>query len=225
MSDKKNLEKAINFANKQNENALQWIKELKDEDTFYKKHCPDYIPIEKDTLRRIIFAFISIIIEHHKSIVELTDIRQSSALCLFRPLYEAYIKVYWLSLFENTEKIDKPIRKIVELNDNNSFPTLETMCKELDEKLAKLYNVENKEPLLKDLNNNKKEMHSYTHGGGYLLSTIINQNDVYTYQDMIDILNKVTYYLLNSISNLALIEKNPNIMLKVSVEKEKIYLT
>lgn len=223
MSNKIDLEKAIKFANEQNEKSLQWINELQKEDDFYKKHCSDYIPREKDTLRRIISAYILIIVEHHKSIIELTNIRQSSALCLFRPLYEAYIRVSWLSLFENTKKIEKSIKKIAELNDNNSFPTLETMCKEIDEELSKLNKVENLEVTLKDLNNNKKVMHSYVHGGGCLLSTIINPKDIFTYQDMIDILKKTTYYLLNSMSFLALIEKNLNISLRISVETEKIY--
>ena len=43
MSNKIDLEKALNFANKQNENSLQWIKELNDEDAFptLEKMCKE----------------------------------------------------------------------------------------------------------------------------------------------------------------------------------------
>lgn len=43
MKNKTNREKALNFANTQNENSLQWIKELNDEDAFptLKKMCKE----------------------------------------------------------------------------------------------------------------------------------------------------------------------------------------
>lgn len=223
MIKKSNLEEALNFANKQNKNSLLWLNELRNEDEFLTKHLPNYLPIEKDILRRIISAYISIIIEHHKSIIELTNIRQSSALCLIRPIYEAYIRVMWLSLFENSDKIIKPIKKICELNDNNNFPTLEKMCKDIDKELSRIQKIDNSEITLKHFNNNKKLMHSYTHGGAYLLSIQINKKDFYSYQDMINVLDEVTQYLLNSMSALAQLEKNINIMLRISQETEKWY--
>ena len=224
MTNKTNLEKALNFANKQNENSLQWIKELNDKNDFLAKYLPTtHLPREKDILRRIISAYISIIIEHHKSIIELTNVRQSSALCLVRPIYEAYIRVSWLSLFENSDKIIKPIKKICELKDNDAFPTLEKMCKELDEELSKIQKINNTEIMLRHFNNNKKLMHSYTHGGGYLLSIQMNKKDIFTHQDMIDVLDSVTQYLLNSMSAFAQVEKNINIILRISQQTEKWY--
>ena len=223
MSNKIDLEKALNFANKQNENSLQWIKELNDKNDFLAKYLPTtHLPREKDILRRIISAYISIIIEHHKSIIELTNVRQSSALCLVRPIYEAYIRVSWLSLFENSDKIIKPIKKICELKDNDAFPTLEKMCKELDEELSKIQKINNTEIMLRHFNNNKKLMHSYTHGGGYLLSIQMNKKDIFTHQDMIDVLDSVTQYLLNSMSAFAQVEKNINIILRISQQTEKV---
>jgi len=223
MSTEQKLKESINFANKQNQNSIEWLNELKYLDKLFEKRFPTHVSIEKDTFKRIILAYISILIEHHKSIIELTNVRQSSALCLIRPMYEAYIRVMWLCLFENSDRILKPIKKICELNDNDAFPTLEKMCKEIDEELSKNLKTDNTEIMLRHFNNNKKLMHSYTHGGVYLLSIQINKKDIFTYQDMIDILNSVTQYLLNSLSAFAQIEKNINIMLRISQETERWY--
>lgn len=210
MSDRNNLQKALNFSSKQNENSIKWIEELKKDK-------------EDSVLTKIIFAYLNIIIEHHKSIIELTNIRQSSALCLIRPLFEAHIRVMWLTTFENTHKILKPIKKIHELNDNNSFPSLEKMCQEIDEELSRVQKIDNPNIMTKDLNNNKKLMHSYTHGGGFLLSIQLNKKDVFTYQDMIDVLDSVSNYLLNSMIALSQNKKNINVSLKIFKESEKWY--
>lgn len=77
--------------------------------------------------------------------------------------------------------------------------------------------------MLRHFNNNKKLMHSYTHGGGYLLSIQMNKKNIFTYQDMIDVLDSVTQYLLNSMSAFAQVEKNINIMLRISQQTEKWY--
>mgnify|MGYP000102422549 CR=1 FL=1 len=63
MSSKNVLSKTLTFADKQNENAIEWLKEFEKEDKFYKKVSSDYLPREKDTLRRIINSYNSIIID------------------------------------------------------------------------------------------------------------------------------------------------------------------
>ena len=107
MANIDDLKKAIDFANKQNENSLQWMNELEKEYDFYTQNDSSFLSEEKETLRKVVYAYISILIEHHKSIIELTNIRQFSALTLVRPLYEAHIRVVWLSVFENSDKVTK----------------------------------------------------------------------------------------------------------------------
>ena len=51
----------------------------------------------------------------------------------------------------------------------------------------------------------------------------MNKKNIFTYQDMIDVLDSVTQYLLNSMSAFAQVEKNINIMLRISQQTEKWY--
>ena len=81
------------------------------------------------------------------------------------------------------------------------------MCKEIDEEYSRIQNIENPELMQKNFNNMRKIIHSYAHGGVYLLSIKMNQKDAFTYEDMIDILDGITNYLLHSMSSLAQVEK------------------
>jgi len=97
-----------------------------------------------DNYEKILFSYLSVIIQHHRSITKLIEKKTLSALTLLRPMYETYIKLSWLMTFFNTKKVDKVISKIYERKDNNSFPTLDKMTKELDEEYSKVQSIENK---------------------------------------------------------------------------------
>jgi len=199
----KKLLKSLQLASEQNDNAKTWMSELH---------------VENDLYSKSIFAYVSIVIEHHQSIIELTNVRQSSALCLVRPLYEAYLRATWISLLKGSSKVDKTVKKLIELNGDDNFPPLKTMCEEIDVKLSELNKAENTLVFSKDLDNNKKLLHSYTHGGTYLVSIILNNSDKFTYEDMITILNSTTFQLLGSISAYATNIHNLDLFNKVSNE-------
>ena len=82
MNNKKKLNKAIKSAREENQKVSLLIDKTK---------------IQSNEYDKIIFAYILIVLEHHRSIIELTNIRQISALALIRPLYEAYLRTNWLT--------------------------------------------------------------------------------------------------------------------------------
>lgn len=206
MHSKIKLKKTLAFAHEQNNKMNTWFNNKQSEDDIYTK---------------IISAYVSIVIEHHKSIIELTNVRQISALCLVRPLYEAYLRVTWISLFIDSPKVDKVIKKLIELKDDNSFPSLKVMAEEIDTELS-ILNRETKRVLSKDLENNIYLFHSYTHGGAFMVSLLINKKDLFTHEDMIDIIKSTTLQLLDTLSAYALTLKDIELAKKVYKESEKL---
>lgn len=162
-----------------------------------------------DNYEKVLFSYLTIVIQHHKSITMLINKETLSALTLLRPMYETYIKLSWLMVFFNTKKIDKVISKIYERKDNNSFPTLDKMTKELDEVYSKVQSIENKNYIHNHLENNKKLFHSYTHTGSYLVSLVLYKNDKFTDSDKINILNEISSFLILSFNSYAFITKDP----------------
>ena len=200
------LQEALDFAINQNDNASLWMSKIDNKDDIYLK---------------VLIAYISVIIEHHKSITELIKLRQESALCLLRPLYEAYLRVHWLCLIEDSKKVDKAIEKLIHFNDNSSFPSLKIMCEQIDIVFAKQNEVEESQVFLNQFENNKKLMHSYSHSGGYLIPKLINETDTFICKDMISVLNSSTQYLLSSISVLSARKHNIDLFMKVNKEIEE----
>ncbi len=207
MNTKIKLNESIEFAREQNKNISFLINEL---------------GIEPDIYNKIIFAYVSIVLEHHKSIVELINVRQTSALALVRPLYEAYIRATWLSMLEGSEKVNKAIIKLIEYREDDAFPTLKVMCEEIDDILSQIQKVDNPKIFSRDLNNNIKLFHSYTHGGAYLVSIIINSKDTFTYEDMISIVNSTTQEMLSTVLSYAVKIRNLDLAAKIDREMTKV---
>ncbi len=207
MNTKIKLNESIEFARKQNNQISLLIKEL---------------GIESDIYNKIIYAYVSIVLEHHKSIVELTNVRQTSALALVRPLYEAYIRATWLSMLEGSENVNKAVIQLIEYREDGAFPTLRKMCEEIDYELSQIHKVEDPKVMSRDLDNNKKLLHSYTHGGAYLVSIIINSKDTFTSEDMISILNSTTWNMLSTVLAYAVKIRNLDLATKIDIEMKKI---
>lgn len=167
---------------------------------------------------KVILTYLKIILQHHKSITKLINENTLSALCLIRPMNEAYIKVTWLMNFYGTPKVDKVLSKINDRNDNDSFPSLDNMAKQIDEELSKVQNSENKNIMFNHLKNNKKLYNSYTHVGSYLLSLMINKNDKFTDEDKIEILNEMAACLLLSFNAYVFITKDISILKRIQSE-------
>ncbi|MBU1777989.1 MAG: hypothetical protein KJ899_15295 [Gammaproteobacteria bacterium] len=205
MSQKIKLNEAIEFSEEQNKNVSLWINE---------------VGIDSDIYNKIIFAYVSIVIEHHKSILDLINIRQTSALALVRPLYEAYIRATWLSLLEGSESVNKAIIQLIKYREDGAFPTLNVMCEEIDCELSKIQKIENQQILSNDLKNNIKLLHSYTHGGAFLVSILINSKDAFTYEDMISIVKSTTFDMLSTALSYAVKIRNLDLATKVDKEMD-----
>jgi len=67
-----------------------------------------------DNYEKVLFSYLSVVNQHHRSITKLIDKETLSALTLLRPMYETYVKLSWLMTFFNTNKVDKVISKIYE---------------------------------------------------------------------------------------------------------------
>jgi len=176
MNNKKKLNKAIKSAREENEKVL----------LLFKKSA-----VPSDGYSKIIFTYIKIVLEHHRSIIELTNVRQTSALALVRPLYEAHIRIMWLITNIGSDKATKAARQLVNDWEDGAFPTLKIMCIEIDA----VYNVFDKnhqDMYLRECEHNVPLFHSYTHGGAYLISIISNSKDMYSNKDMIDLLENAS---------------------------------
>ena len=104
---------------------------------------------------------------------------------------------------------------------DGAFPTLQVMCKEIDEMYTLTHNKDNHNNFSRELEHNAKIFHSYTHGGAYLISIIQNNNDKFTYKDMMITLEHVNIQMFSATlayagtrGNLVLGDKIRAIMLK-----------
>lgn len=192
MNNKKKLNKAIKSAREVNEMVSLILDKTK----------IDYSSLDNtgkliNEYNKVIFAYLSIIIEHHRSIIELTNVRQLSALALMRPLYESYIRTVWLSSCISEKTVKASAQLFLELEDGK-FPTLRTMCEDIDKILNIRGNEENLNAFSRELEDNKRLLHSYTHGGAHLISIVNHPHDRYTYKEMIDVLRGVNVYILGA---------------------------
>lgn len=175
----------------------------------------------EDGYSKFAIGLLSIICEHHKSILDLINKRTLSALCLLRPLHEAYIKITWSGHYITTQRVHNIIEKtLVERKD--CFPSLQEMSKEIDISLNKAHGTEGINAVSKDLENNLKLFHNYTHGGAYLISINLNKKDVYTDQDKIDLLNSISFYLHMSFNSYCIITRNIELAKKLDKEFKKL---
>lgn len=186
MNNKKKLNKAIMSAREENQKVSFLIEEAKKVSSTNNKLV---------TYDEIIFIYVVIVIEHHRSIIELTNVRQISALALVRPLYEAYIRANWLSLRLGSAKANKAAKQLISDVKDGAFPTLKEMCNEIDE----MYNLINYQShFSRELELNKGIFHSYTHGGAYLISIINNSNDRFTYKDMMNLIEQTNMFMFSA---------------------------
>ncbi len=204
MNNMKNLNKAIKSAREKNQKVSLLISEIKAPSNEYDK---------------IIFAYVLIVLEHHKSIVELTNVRQISALALIRPLYEAYIRTHWLVTCVGSEKANKATIQLVNDVEDGNFPTLKVMCSEIDEFYNRGHKKDDQNAFSRNLEHNKKYLHSFTHGGAHLIAIINNEYYKITYKEMVTILNLISMNMLSAtlmygvkIGNLPLCQKIDAIM-------------
>lgn len=217
MNNKKKLNKAIRSAREINEIVSLIL----------DKNKIDYSPLDNadkliNEYYKVIFAYLSISMEHHRSIIELTNVRQLSALALMRPLYESYIRTVWLANCISKQTIKASIQLFHELEDGK-FPTLRAMCEDID----KIFNTRGNEDegnmnaFTREFENNKRLLHSYTHGGAGLIALVNNHHYRYTYKDMMDILKVINEYVLGAThayleitGNLVLAEKIHEMIVK-----------
>ncbi len=217
MNNKKKLNKAIKSAREVNEMVSSLLNDNK-----IVPSLRDDIDMLANQYMKVVFAYVSITLEHHQSIIELTNVRQLSALVLLRPLYESYIRTMWLTTCLS-EKTIKAIMQLISKVEDGNFPTLRVMCEEIDE----IYNLsaseESMNSFARDLENNKRMLHSYTHCGAELVAIVNNHHHIFTYKEMINILEVSNYYMLsatqacvNATGNLVLSEKVRAITLQYS---------
>ena len=179
MNNKKKLNKAIKSAKEENEKVSLLLKKS---------------VVPSDGYKKIIFAYIKIVLEHHRSIIELTNVRQTSALALVRPLYEAHIRIMWLITNIGSDKATKAAMQLVNDWKDGAFPTLKVMCSEIDA-VYNFFDKNHQDMNLRECEHNAPLFHSYTHGGAYLISIISNSKDRYSYKDMIDLLEHTSIYM------------------------------
>ncbi|RLA70028.1 MAG: hypothetical protein DRG09_04320 [Epsilonproteobacteria bacterium] len=192
MNNKKRLNKAIKSAREINEMVSLILDKTK----------IDYSSLENadkiiNEYNKVIFAYLSIIIEHHRSIIELTNVRQLSALALMRPLYESYIRTVWLTSCISEKTVKASLQLFHELEDGK-FPTLRTMCEDIDIIFNIKGNEENLNAFARELEVNKRLLHSYTHGGAHLIAIVNHHQDRYTYKEMMDVLKVINDYILGA---------------------------
>jgi len=202
MNNKKKLNKAIKSAREENQKVSLLIDEAKNVSSTNNKIF---------TYDEIIFTYIVIVIEHHRSLIELTNVRQISALALVRPLYEAYIRTHWLSSRAGSLKANKAAMQLINDVKDGAFPTLKEMCNDIDKwynQINSIMNINYQSHFSRELELNKKIYHSYTHGGAYLISIINNSNDKYTYKDMIDLLEHTNIFMFSATLEYASITRN-----------------
>lgn len=179
MNNRKNLNKAIKSSREENEKVALLLKNA---------------TVPSDGYYKIILAYITIVLEHHRSIIELTNVRQTSALALVRPLYEAHIRIMWLITNIGSDKTTKAAMQLVNDWKDGAFPTLKVMCSEIDA-VYNLFDKNHQSRNLRECEHNAPLFHSYTHGGAYLISIISNSKDRYSYKDMIDLLEHTSIYM------------------------------
>jgi len=205
---KLSLKQAITLATKQNKKMQDLINNT---------------PLNNDIYTNVVRAHLQIVMEHHKAICELIVTSQLSALTLVRPLFEEYIKTLWLVTCEGQENVDKAIVGLLERNDNNSFPQIRLMCEELDIKISALNQVDNRNVLSKHWERNKDVLHSYTHGGSYLVSLIINKKDLFTQKDILSILESTTGDMLSSAQSYAVKIRDLPLSQKIYIKTDNFY--
>jgi len=209
MNYKKKLNKAIKSAREENQKVFLLIDKLKSVSS--KKN-------DNFAYDDIIFTYIVIVLEHHRSIIELTNIRQISALALVRPLYEAYIRTHWLSTRAGSLKANKAAKQLINDVKDGAFPTLKEMCNDIDKwynHINSILNMNNQNRFSRELELNKNIYHSYTHGGAYLISVINNSNDKYTYEDMINLLEDINIFMFSATLEYASITGNKILFNKI----------
>ncbi len=193
MNNKKKLNKAIKSAREINEIVSLILDKTK----------IDYSSLDNtdkliNEYYKVIFAYLSIIIEHHRSIIELTNVRQLSALALVRPLYESYIRTIWLTSCISEKTIKASVQLFHELEDGK-FPTLRVMCEDIDRIFNRRGNGENLNAFTRELEYNKKLLHSYTHGGAELIGIVNNYHHYsYTYEHMIGVIKLTNECILGA---------------------------
>lgn len=215
MNNKKKLNKAIKSTREINEIVSLIL----------DKNKIDYSPLDNgdkliNEYYKVIFAYLSISIEHHRSIIELTNVRQLSALALIRPLYESYIRTTWLAYCISEQTIKASIQLFHKLEDGK-FPTLRAMCEDIDKIFNTRGNEENMNAFTREFENNKRLLHSYTHGGAMLIAIVNNHHYRYTYKDIMEILKAINEYVLGAThayleitGNLVLAEKIHEMIVK-----------
>ena len=215
MNNKKKLNKAIKSAREVNE----IVSLILDKNKIVYSSLDNVDKLINEN-HKVIFAYVSIVIEHHRSIIELTNVRQLSALALMRPLYESYIRTIWLTSCISEKTIKASIQLFHEVEDGK-FPTLRAMCEDIDKIFNTRGNEENMNAFIHELENNKRLLHSFTHGGAGLIAIVNNHHYKYTYNDMRNILNVIndyilgaTYAYLDTTGNLVLAEKVMEMLLQ-----------
>jgi len=192
MNNKKKLNKAIKSARESNEMVSKILDKTK-----VAYSSPENTDKIVNEYNKVIFAYLSISIEHHRSIIELTNVRQLSALALMRPLYESYIRTVWLASCTSEKTVKASCQLFLEREDGK-FPTLRTMCEDIDKIFNINGNEENLNAFARELEDNKRLLHSYTHGGAHLISIVNNHQDRYTYKEMMDVLKVINNYILGA---------------------------
>lgn len=202
MNNKKKLINAIKSAREENQKVSHLINDAKNLSSS-KSEIVEYDDI--------IFTYIIIVLEHHRSIIELTNVRQISALALVRPLYEAYIRTHWLSSRAGSLKANKAAKQLINDVKDGAFPTLKEMCNDIDKwynQINSIMNINYQSHFSRELELNKEIYHSYTHGGAFLISVINNSNDKYTYADMINLLEHTNIFMFSATLEYTSITRN-----------------
>ncbi len=218
MNNKKKLDKAIKSAREANE----MVSLLLDDKAVH--FLLDDVETLANSYIKVISAYVSIILEHHRSIIELTNVRQLSALALIRPLYESYIRTIWLTCA--SDKTIEAVLQLVNHVEDGNFPTLRVMCEDIDNVFNNIGGTEkNISSFASDLENNKRLFHSFTHGGAELVAVVNNRHHKYTYKEMMNILDVTNFYMLRAThayvgttGNSVLIEKVRVIMLQYNLK-------
>lgn len=177
-----------------------------------------------DKNQKVVFSYLTIIMQYHKSITKLVDEDTLSALYMIRPLHEAYIKLIWLITFYETSKVDKVILNIYKEDGSDSFPSIDSMVNQLEIEFNSVNNLKNDNIIFDNLRKNRKLFTSNAHVNSYLVSLILNKKDKFKDEDKLVILSEMTLYLLLSFNAYAFITKDMTIAKKLDYELNKSHV-